>query len=348
MAAPSACPSITTNSTVVTDHDHPAPRGSVFWPDPVTSSGDSSLNWDAPDAVLQAQCVDVELAHLLPPQDGVYHLRSRHVHTVTRRPPPLEPPTSVSGDFRVGVRDPGFLFVMAYHWLDALAAHVYGLQIDALADADHRPIWVDPLGPDGRDNSHFSPAHPDGPRIVLGLGAVPDASDPAVLSHEYGHALHHLVLGPHGVTPWEEGFNDFLATCWLDRFNESGHARHEVFPWDNNPSVRWDDWRRVDVSERFDDPDYADYDHYLLGNIWASTLWEGYLALGGDAPDAHDRKAAADAMIAGYLTTLAQQPADSGAADLALGLTAQVARQSSDKHPAALHDVFSARGLEPT
>jgi len=254
-------------------------------------------------------------------------------------------PSSAAGDFRFGVRDPGFLFVMAYYWLDTLSSYVQGLGIDALNRTLNRPISVDPLGPAGRDNSHFSPAHPEGPRIVLGLGQVPDASDPAVLAHEYGHALHYWALGPHGVTPWEEGFNDFLATCWLDRFNKHGHAREEVFPWDNNPTVRWDDWRRVDVSERFDDPDFADYDHYLRGNIWASTLWDAYLALGGDSTQSHEREAAANEIITIYLTALTRLPADSGPTELARGLLRKDAAPGDGSRAAALREVFGARGL---
>lgn len=313
-------------------------------PDPLTSSGNPSLHWDAPDALLQAECVDVDLLHLNPPTDSIHQLRGRYVHAVTRRPPPMVPPTSATGDFRFGVREPGFLFVMAYYWLDRLVSYLHGLSLSALDSETTPPIRVDPLGPDGSDNSHFSPAHPRGPTIVLGLGQIPDASDPAVLAHEYGHALHYLLLGPHGVTPWEEGFNDFFATCWLDRVNVHGHARTEVFPWDNNPSVRWDDWRRVDVSERFDAPDYADFDHYLRGNIWATALWDGYLALGGDAPDLATRETAADAMIRGYLEGLTSLRSTQSAKDLAVALR-QVVGDGDAARSAALGDAFARRGL---
>ncbi len=322
-----------------------AARGTIFHPDPRTTSGDDTLSWDAPDAALQAQCVDLALPRLDPPVKGLFHLRGRYVHTTTRRPPPDQPPTEPTGDFRFGVREPGFLYVMAYYWLDGLVSWVHGLGVEALEPALARPVEVDPMGPAGQDNSHFSPAHPDHPRIVMGLGRVPDASDPAVIAHEYGHALHYFLLGSHGVTPWEEGFNDFFAACRRDRFNPQDHVRTEVFPWNNSPPVRWDDWRRVDVTERFDDVDYADYDYYLRGSIWASTLWDAYLALGGDAPEPTDREAAADAMIATYLTALPHTGPGQSVEYVARALLRSNTGRAEADVNVALRQAFANRGL---
>jgi hypothetical protein len=116
------------------------------------------------------------------------------------------------------------------------------------------PIQVDAQGVEGADNSHFA-APVTGPvYIAVGEGGTPDASDPGVVTHEFGHALHYFLLSRLAEAgSFEEGFNDFLSCVFRDRFNIHGFDRANPFPWDNNSTVSWDPTRRCDMKYRFDD-----------------------------------------------------------------------------------------------
>ena len=333
-----------TNGDLVTVKDrrfYATRKGYVFLPDPITSSQNDNLTWSTSESTLNAERREVDLENLDAPVNNKYKLNGSWVRNVEKESPTFAPPES-TGHFQYGAKDRKFLNVMVYYYIDRLVRYLRGFGIPTYNNAVSGPIDVDPQGFSGADNSHFVPS---GPYIAFGEGGVPDASDPAVIVHEYGHALHHFMLGSHGNSSYEEGFNDFLAACWLDRFNEHQFQREKVFPWDNNKSINWDPKRRVDLSERFDDQGFSGYGFYFKGDVLATALWDIFLNIGGNSPNADERKAAADTIIHTYLEMLVTVQDNKPPEDLANGLITADDALTGGRHRAVIQDAFRRRGL---
>src|SRR5262249_44422092 len=140
-------------------------------------------------------------------------------------------------DFKYGSKDRNFLSVMAYYWVDRTVEYLRSLGNPTYnAAVEGTRILLDAQGLHGQDNSHFTTDAQDHPTFAFGEGAVPDASDAHVIVHEYGHAMHFYMGTQQNRAGTEEGYGDFLAGSWLDRFNTHHFQRESVFPWDNNNS----------------------------------------------------------------------------------------------------------------
>ncbi len=319
--------------------------GKVFWPDPITSSQDTSLSWNTPLSVLNKELVEVTIDHLVPPVNGKYSLHGSWVTCVDREPPSLAPPTTTT-TFDYNAKDPRLLNVMAYYYLDCLITCLRDFGVTEFNNATATPIEVDAQGFNGDDNSHFVVYLNEKPYIAWGEGGIPDASDPGVIYHEYGHALHHFLLDDSSTnSSYEEGFNDFLSCCFRDRFNEHQFERANVFPWDNCQAIFWSDYRRCDLTERFDDMEFPDYSFYKKGNVYASALWDIYLNIGGNSKDADQRLQAADEMLHMYMETLLLVGDNEPADDLAQGLIQVDEAKTGGEYKQAIHDAFRNRGL---
>lgn len=306
----------TANGKVVAVFDRRSylgPRAYVFEPDPITSSGQDYFNWMTDASILDTHRVDVELEDLDPPRaDGNWFLSGTWVQCLDIEPARFPSPPSNNGNFHFGSKDYPFLFAMVYYWGTRLIKYLRAFGIETFNDNSVGPFKMDPLGLeiDGlvgelakTDNSLFRVEADDTPCIVFGEGGVPDASDAHVIVHEYGHAIHHFLKSRQGC--YEEGFCDFLAAAWLDRFNRHGLSREIVFPWDNNRDIKWGPRRRLDRPEKFSDQSFRSYERYLVGDIWATALWDLFLSIGGNgAPD--DRIAAVDTIIRMYMEMLLQ------------------------------------------
>jgi hypothetical protein len=163
----------------------------------------------------------------------------------------------------------------------------------------------------GADNSHFKPDAND-PYIAFGedtlFEGVPDATDPAVIVHEYGHAVHEYLLGERDDSAYEEGFCDFLSACWLDRYNTTQYKREEVMLWESADSIRQPPFpRSMKMNCNFNDQCFGDltgYNAYKAGDIHGSALWAIYENLGGNDASASVRNKAADIIISSYLDAL--------------------------------------------
>jgi hypothetical protein len=315
----------------------------VFWPDPITSSGDANLSWTSPVATLDSLRKRVDLENLNAPVGGKYALSGTWVTSVDRESPRVPPPTTTT-DFEFSVKDRAFLSVMAYYWIDRFVVYLRGLGIATLNAAMTKPMPVDAQGVQGDDQSYFVVTGTGSYYLAFGEGGVPDASDPHVVVHEYGHAVHHFLGSRQGG--YEEGFNDFMAAAWLDRFNTRRFQRFSVFPWDNCAAVNWDDKRRLDLEERFDDARFRTYGMYLKGDILATALWDLFLALGGKSTAAAKRRKAADTVIRTYLEMLITAADRSVAQDLANGLLVADQALNQGANKAAIKKAFRTRGLK--
>jgi hypothetical protein len=320
-------------------------KGYIFWPDPVSSSQNDTISWNTSESTLNGQRVEVDLENLNSPVGGKYKLNGSWVKNVDKESPTLAPPET-TGHFKYGSKADFFLNAMAYYYLDRLIMYLRSFGVTAYNNAVTGPIEVDPQAENGADNSHFHANIGGVPYITHGKGGVPDASDPGVITHEYGHAVHHYLL-PSNVpnSSYEEGFNDFLAACWLDRYNTHQFQREEVFPWDNCPNIHWDPSRRVNLTARFDDSGFSGYGFYFKGDIMATALWDLFLNIGGDSSNENVRKAAADAVIHLYLEMLVAVQDNDPVADLINGLITADDAMTGGLYKKVIWDAFQRRGL---
>jgi len=284
-----------------------APKAYVFMPDPVTSSANSQLSWSTDVTILDVERVEVTLDALdAPDADGNYNLSGMWVKCAEKEQATFPSPKS-KGDFMFESKAPEFLFTMTYYWTNELVKYLRSLNVPELNQNMLAPLEIDPMGLEvdqsgtavDSENSHF--VDNGIPYIAFGLGGIPDASDAHVIVHEYGHAVHYFLRSRQYC--YEEGFCDFLAGVWLDRFNQKSFQRWKVFPWDGNGSS-WSQDRRLNLAQRFDDPDFKSYGIYLVGNILATALWDLYVSIGGDDAAPATREAVADAVVHMYLEML--------------------------------------------
>ncbi len=317
----------------------------VFSPDPVTSSQNSSLHWNSLLAVLNAERADVMLGNLDDPVAGIFSLSGKWVKITEKENPAVRVPAA-GKDFNYSSDHPDFLSVMAYFYIDKLAEWLRSLEVHSLNASMTGPIEVDAQGAGGADNSHFA-APLSGPvYIAFGEGGTPDASDPGIITHEFGHAVHFFLLG--GLAQagsFEEGFNDFLSCVFRDRFNLHGFDRANPFPWDNNATVSWDPTRRCDMKYRFDDKGYDKYEFYKKGTVYATALWDIYLAMGGQSTNKEKRLEAACEITASCLETLIALGDTKPMADLANGLISSDLSRTRGKNEKVIREAFRKRGL---
>lgn len=320
-------------------------KAKIFVPDPVTSSGNGSLHWGSPTELLDAERVSVMLENLDATAGPALSLSGKWVRMAEKEDPVVMVPAA-TGDFDYSCRERGFLGVMAYYYLDRLVEWLRSLEIPVFNAAFSGPIEVDAQGLEEEDNSHFV-APVSGPvYLAFGEGGTPDASDPGVIVHEFGHALHYFLLGKLTVPGSnEEGFNDFLSCVFRDRFNTHGFDRANPFPWDNNRTISWDASRRCDSEGHFDDPGFGSYGFYKRGTVWASALWEIYLLTGGGSGRADERLKAAGEIIGTYMDMLIAVGDTGPVADLAKGLVSSDLCRTGGVKSQVILGVFQQRGL---
>jgi zinc metalloprotease ZmpB len=318
----------------------------VFWPDPVTSSGNPKLHRASPQHLLDAEQVEVVLENLDDSAQSSGFLTGKWVR-IAELEAPLVSLTPGKSDCNFSSTDPEFLSVMAYYYIDRLVEWLVSLGVPVFSEAIKAGIDVDAHGADGADNSHFvvpviGPAY-----ISFGEGGTPDASDPGVIVHEFGHAMHYFLIG-HMPEPagCEEGFNDFLSCVFRDRFNKRGFDRANPFPWDNNLTDGWDARRRCDVDYRYNDSYYRRSGLYRKGSWYASVLWDLYLQMGGASEDPLIRIKAAGDLVTTYCDMLISVGDNGPLQDLVNGLISCDISRSGGTNTKIIKESFNLRGLK--
>ncbi len=254
--------------------------GWVFDPNPVASSGDTSLRdeQDANSEALEAQLFEVTLEGL----DGSGVLRGDFVdarpYTAAYR--------ANEGDlqFLYDRSDDHFEEVMAYHHLHLAQAWIQSLGFD---DANNRQqvVIVDYTS---QDSSFYSPSDLS---MNLGTGGVDDGEDAEILWHEYGHAVQDDQVPGFGVDyeseALGEGFGDYLASSLAGAHSAQVSDPYCIADWDamfydtgDPPCLRRADSLKhypEGISE-WDDP-HAD------GEIWSAGLFAAWEELGHEVMD---------------------------------------------------------------
>jgi hypothetical protein len=312
----------------------------VFDPNPIVTSGDTTLRHTSAVATLNAQATAVTVERLDPPDgSGKLHLDGSAVHMDERESPAIAEPVSATGDFNFSFDNNNFLDAMVYFHLDRFQHYV---QTDlGLSNVANYSIPADPQGFNAADNSHYVGGGSGTGFIAFGGGTVPvpgdnpvpDAADAMVILHEYGHAIQdnavHNFDNP--VDGTGEGFGDFLAATFYDGKHANPSAtRGIMMSWDSEMATGSWAGRRYDMNWLFDGPEYTGSgDNHIRGQLWCATMFELYRKLGGDSQYSWVKSAARDLAIRLHLianfhvpasmSTAAQMGQQVRAADLNLG-----------------------------
>jgi hypothetical protein len=218
--------------------------------------------------------------------DGSGWLRGEYVDVT--QPAGYRPATafSPSGDFLYQPDDPRFKEVMVYYHIDAAQRAIQALGYSDRNDPPNgirdrvthaSPHWF------AQDQSFYSVSDD---ALHFGDGGWPDALDPDIVVHEYGHALLH-DLAPHwGGGEMEaigEGFGDYLAATLSDDASADPACIGE---WDSRGSAVESNacLRRVDRDRQY--PHGLLGDAHADGEIWSRVLWDVRTGLGQEAADA--------------------------------------------------------------
>ncbi|MDM5151571.1 proprotein convertase P-domain-containing protein [Aeromonas salmonicida] len=266
----------------------------VFDPDPRTQLQDASLVWHDELVLADAAYQDrVPLPVTL--QGGRYLLSGPHARVVDAMEPDTAPFSSDDPQaFRLTRDDRGFADINAYYHLDLAQRHIKKLGFTGLIpgalDIDTEAGY--------QDNSLYDPFER---RLELGRSGVPDAEDPMVIWHEFGHAVqHHIVPDLGEEADWGaigEGFSDYLAASHRQR-SEAGRQFEPamVFNWDARFTDRIP--RQLDDLRARYHPDYSYPAHRTINGsngdqLWGTPLFQALLASvaehGEGARDEFDR-----------------------------------------------------------
>ena len=248
--------------------------GTVFDPNPVTTSGNSTLTdrHDRDYLALTQQLFVRPLSGL----DGSGRLVGPYVTMAPTKRQAHE--SEFTYDYTRS--DGRFEQVMVYYHIDACQRYLQSLGFN---NVNNRPQPVNVNGT-GVDNSWYSPTTGI---ITYGRGGVDDAEDADVIMHEYGHAIQDNQVPDFGLTleggAMGEGFGDYLAAT---RYAEMNWAwRVYIAEWDavsyspGSPPYL----RRVDSTKHY--PEDMVGEVHADGEIWSACLWQMREALGAQAAD---------------------------------------------------------------
>ena len=269
----------TTTARQAADAGDVSVQARVFDPDPRTQLQDASLTWHDTLVIADAAYQDkVALPVTLHGSD--YLLSGPNARVVDAMEPNTAPySTDNRQGFRLTRDSLGFADINAYYHLDLAQRHLKGL---GFADLIPGALDID-TDAGYQDNSLYDPFER---RLELGRSGVPDAEDPMVVWHEFGHAVqHHIVpdLGDEG--DWGaigEGFSDYLAASHRQR-SEAGRQFEPamVFNWDARFTDRTP--RQLDDLRARYHPDYNYPAHRTINGsngdqLWGTPLFQALLA----------------------------------------------------------------------
>ncbi|WP_030762564.1 hypothetical protein [Streptomyces griseus] len=325
----------------------------VYVPDPVTESDDGTLSSLSGDDVLKAFSHEVQTEIAEADGAGNFHLDGDWCRCVDWDAPDFPQPESATPSFVFDTHpeDKAFLSANAYYWIDAFARYLRGLDSKQL-NLRMTKVDVDPQGAQSTDKSEWI-GTTDPPRMRFDMKLVPGAADLGIIVHEYTHGVVQW-LRPGATAPleYEHSICDVMAGIYRDRFNPAGNRRTETFPFDNNAQESWSKDRRLDLTQRFDDPAFGTYGPDLRTGMLASALWQCYLGMGGSSKDGFVREAAADKMIRVLLEMVPRLGADGAqsrdnAVHLADICVAADTTVHGGLHKNVMRDAFVRQGLFP-
>jgi zinc metalloprotease ZmpB len=335
----------------------------VFDPNPIVTSGDTTLRHGSSASTINGQRAPVSVEHLDAASGGNLRLRGSFVRMQEEEAPTIADPANAGGTFDFNWDDNSFLDAMAYFHVDRLQDYIQNTL--ELNNAANYAIPVDPQGLSGADNSHYVPGGSGQGFIAFGGGTqpipssnpVPDAADAMVILHEYGHAIQDNS-NPGFDNPASgvgEGWGDTLAAIYYDDKHASpSQTRGFMMSWDSEMGTGSWPGRRYDLNWLFDGPEYTSAvatDNHTAGQLWCATMFELFRKLGGDSIYASTKALARDLALRLHLMANFQVPA-SGATAQQMGQQIEAAdnnlggwRYANGLHHKVIYDTFRRRHL---
>ncbi len=325
-------------------------NGQVFDPNPIVTSGDTSLSSATPVGTLDAQLNPVVCDRLDAAVGGQFHLDGSYAKMEEIEAPVFAEPTSATADFSFSSGDREFLACMVYYHVDRFQDYVQ--TILQMMNVANFSIPIDPQGFAGADNSRYDPVAKD---LAFGEGGIPDAADADVILHEYGHAIQD-AQNP-GFSNYasgiSEGFGDVLAAVFHDdKHANPTNTRGIMMAWDANPTDGFWPGRRYDVNWLFDGPEYEAASGHGRAQIWCATIFELYRKLGGDTTWYPGRKKAARDLAIKLHLIANINVATSGASASDMGQQIEIADSNlggwvyaDGLHKKVIYDTFRRRRL---
>jgi hypothetical protein len=258
--------------------------GTVFFPNPVTQTGDESLV-DAKDADLPAFASSYKRV-MLTNLDSSGTLTGQWVRVKSNTGTAAR---TVGGSFPDWHRNVDqFEQVMGYYWVTQ--AHQYleslgfGSQLHAVNNRQIE-LRIDQFG---GDNSFFKGNKAN---ITFGKGGVDDAEDAEVIVHEYGHSVQDGQVPGFGTNLESgsigEGFSDYLSVAVTDFVSGVPTLTPEacVADWDSVSYTRGPVHclRRLDGTKHY--PEDVVGEVHADGEIWSSALYAIRGGLGATKAD---------------------------------------------------------------
>jgi hypothetical protein len=259
-----------------TKSDIAPPRGLVFFPNPVQSTG----NADFPDHPIDAapgssfpQIQNARVAVAIGQLQVGGHLDGVSASTAlsTSFTRAMQPDQI----FEFDRSDQRFDETMAYYWVTQSTLYVQSL---GFTNVNNRQLKIDVNGtPD--DNSWYS----DG-TLTFGTGGIRDAEDAEVIFHETGHSIQDsqvpgiLDNGGHDLRSMSEGFSDYWAASFFADIGPKGSAWNTFFDkWDGStvhPAANGNPpyLRKLDSPKHY--PEDIDQEVHDDGEIWSACLWK--------------------------------------------------------------------------
>src|SRR5215212_4549910 len=251
----------------------------VFFPNPVVTSGDTTLTdrKDRDYAALNSQRVEVDLIGL----DGSGYLRGTWARVKSSTGDLAKETDGTYNDPR---HDDRFEQVMAYYWVTKSQLYTRSLGFGVrpswpAINGDAQRVRLNQLG---YDNS-FATDHPRD-EMRFGKGGVDDAEDAEVILHELGHQIHFSASPTFFATDEagaiSEGFGDYWAGDVSEVLAGEQPDPECIAEWD---SVSYSDddppcLRRLDEDLMY--PDDLDERVHHDGQIWSHALWNLRSSLG--------------------------------------------------------------------
>jgi hypothetical protein len=261
----------------------------VFFPNPVVTSGDTTLTdrKDRDYAALNDQRVEVELIGL----DGSGYLRGEWAR-VKSSTGDLAYETDCTYDYTR--HDDRFEQVMAYYWVTKSQLYArslgFGVEKDWPAiNGDSQRVRINQYGV---DNS-FATDHPRD-EMRFGKGGVDDAEDAEVILHELGHQIHFSASPTFFSTVEAGGISEGFGDYWAATVTEWALAEAGMAPSPDPACIAdWDSvsytagpvhcLRRLDRDLKY--PADITGAVHRDGQIWSHALWNLHEAIGGTHAD---------------------------------------------------------------
>ncbi len=280
--------------------------GTVFKPDPLTSSGSQygdtgfTDNNDQDSPQLTAQLFEVTLDSISYDNVTGYYSLVGPYCSITSIEPPYYPGDSLAyardtSDFSTTRSDSTFEAVMAYYHITKSQKWIQSLGFYSIQNAS---MQVDPHALNDTNNAHYLSASN---RIVYGYAndAVDISEDTTAIIHEYGHALQNYT----GNYPFEDlnswSLSEGFADYWAGSYARSYFDTDSVNRWAGRESITTR-FKRTIIDDtltylatlpyyKSNGSSYGKeetvYRVYYNGTIWACTLTQIAEILGRSSTD---------------------------------------------------------------